>query len=320
MIIDVHVHTSACTPGNGMMSEHLQATFPFRFIRWKFGLVGADASTERAMNEKLVDTINGAKELDAAVVLAFDAIYDDAGNFDPRTHYFIENNCVIELAKRHRKVLFGASINPLRKDAVAELERCVDAGAVLVKWLPLVQGFDPADPRCFPFYEAMAHHRIPLLSHTGWEQALPTANPNVADPMLLLPALHRGVTVIAAHCGTRSKRGEESFLGQFVRMAHEFEHFYGDTSALNLPTRNYAYDVILEDEVVRKKLVHGSDWPIIVLPPVKRLGMACAAEMMMEPNWMRRDVLIKRRLGFDDEYWHRASRLLRLPRVGVASC
>ena len=40
------------------------------------------------------------------------------------------------------------------------------AGAVLLKWLPIVQNFNPADERCFPFYEALAHHKLPLLSHT----------------------------------------------------------------------------------------------------------------------------------------------------------
>jgi hypothetical protein len=29
---------------------------------------------------------------------------------------------------------------------------------------------------------------------------------------------------------------------------------------------------------------------------------------------MRRDVLLKERLGFDDAYWHRAGKILRLPK------
>jgi uncharacterized protein len=60
-------------------------------------------------------------------------------------------------------MLFGASIHPYRKDAVAELERCVGLGAVLLKWLPVVPDFNPADQRCFPFYEALAHHRLRVL-------------------------------------------------------------------------------------------------------------------------------------------------------------
>ena len=55
--------------------------------------------------------------------------------------------------------------------------------------------------------------------------------------------------------------------GNFV----EHERLYGDTSALNLPTRSYAFDTILHDPVVRQKLVHGSDWPIISVP-TRRIG------------------------------------------------
>ena len=44
---------------------------------------------------------------------------------------------------------------------MAELERGLAAGAVLLKWLPIVQNFNPADPRCFPVYEALAHHKLP---------------------------------------------------------------------------------------------------------------------------------------------------------------
>jgi hypothetical protein len=94
-------------------------------------------------------------------------------------------------------------------------------------------------------------------------------------------------------------------------MAHKYEHFYGDTSALCLPTRSYAFEKILNDPVVRDKLVHGSDWPIIALPPVMELGVRGSLTMMREPNWMRRDVLIKKKLGLDEQYWHRAGRILR---------
>src|SRR5438874_13119055 len=106
-----------------------------------------------------------------------------------KTHLYVTNDYVIELAKRHRKMLFGASVHPYRKDAIAELERCVKAGAVLLKWLPIVQNFDPSDARCIPFYEALAHYKLPLLSHTGGEKSLPNLNTAVADPRLLEPAL-----------------------------------------------------------------------------------------------------------------------------------
>jgi predicted TIM-barrel fold metal-dependent hydrolase len=218
----------------------------------------------------------------------------------------------MELARRHRRVLFGASIHPYRKDAVAELERCIRAGAVLLKWLPITQDMNPADERCFPLYEALAHYRLPLLAHTGGEKTLPILDIALADPMLLVPALKRGVTVIAAHCGTRSWHGETDYSPAFIRLAKEYEHLYGDTAALNLPTRSYVYETILNDPVVRQKLVHGSDWPIMPFPPVARLGWTKSSYLLAETNWLRRDVRIKEMLGFDDAYWQRAAKVLRI--------
>ena len=320
MIIDCHVHVSASTPGHGGMSQRLVNSLAFRFMRWRLGIGPYGAESERELEHVLVRTIRETEKLDAAVVLAFDAVHTPGGELDgANTHLYVTNNYVIELAARYPKhILFGASVHPYRKDAVAELERCVAAGAVLLKWLPITQNMDPADPRCFPFYEALAHHKLPLLCHTGGEKSLPNLNLAVADPRLLEPALKRGVTVIAAHCGTRSAPGEPDFVPAFVRMAHEHEHFYGDTSALNLPTRSYAYETVLRDRVVREKLVHGSDWPIIAVPPVMDVGWRETFALMGERNWMRRDVLIKQRLGFDDAYWRRAAKVLRLPARATA--
>jgi predicted TIM-barrel fold metal-dependent hydrolase len=183
---------------------------------------------------------------------------------------------------------------------------------VLLKWLPIVQGFNPADKRCFPFYEALAHYKLPLLAHTGGEKSLIRLNDEYADPKLLEQALQRGVTVIAAHCGTRSAPFEPDYYNEFVRLLHRYENLYGDTAALNLPTRMRVYEKILKDPFVMSRLVHGSDWPIIAFPPPIRLGAGMAIELMHEKNWMRRDFLVKQQLGFDREYFERGAKVLRL--------
>ena len=312
MIIDCHVHVSACTQGHGSMSPALIGSVPFRFMRWKFGLRGADATTERGLETKLVQTIDESP-IDAAVVLAFDAVHDRDGHLDAsHTHLYVTNDYVIELSRRHPKILFGASVHPYRRDAVAETERCIKAGAVLMKWLPLTQGISPADERCIPVYEVMSHYKLPLLSHTGGEQSLVKLDYSVRDPMLLETALKRGVTVIAAHCGSRSSPWEPDYVPQFIRLTEQYEHFYGDTAALNLPTRWYAMDIVLSHKIASQRLVHGSDWPIPSLPSPRRLGWGTAWELMNESNWMRRDALIKQKLGLDESYWHRAGKILRL--------
>ena len=313
MIIDCHVHIAATTPGHGKMSKRLLDSWPFRFMQWRLGLKGATPETEVLLGRRLAEFIDDTP-IDAAAILAFDAVHDLQGNLDDdNTHLYVTNDYVIELAKKNPKMLFAASIHPYRRDAVVELERCAAAGAVLVKWLPIVQGFDPSNQKCFPFYEALAHHKIPLLSHTGGEQSLPNLDKSVASPALLKPALDRGVTVIMAHCGTRSAFRDQDYLQIFMQMARDYEHCYGDTSALNLITRDYAYKSILKDPQVRAKLVHGSDWPICPFPPISHLGIVETIKLFRIRNWLRRDVAIKQRLGFEDAYWHRASKILRLP-------
>ncbi|WP_439623235.1 amidohydrolase family protein [Gemmata sp.] len=316
MIADCHVHILAMTPGHGKVSAYLRKRPNVVFARFKFGIpfFGTDEQLERAFEDRLARAVNQTPELDAAVGLAFDAVHTEDGRLDDaNTHLYVTNDYAAEVARKHPKILFGASVHPYRTDAVAELERCVRLGAVLVKWLPLVQGIDPGSERCRPFYEAMAHHRIPLLSHTGGELSLPQVAPQFASPAHLELALKCGVTVIAAHCGTRSTPLGDCHLGTFMRMAKEHEHFYGDTSALCLPTRSYAIPILMRDKDVVQKVVHGSDWPVISLPPFQ-LGVANAVRLFLtERNWMRRDVRTKRALGFDDAFFHRAGALLRRP-------
>lgn len=168
MIIDCHVHVSAFTSGRGSMSRPLLRSIPFRFMRRRFGIEGEDERAEDHVAAVLARTIGECESLDAGVVLAFDAVYTrDGVRDDARTQLYVSNDYVMELASRHPKMLFGASVHPYRRDAVEELERCIRGGAVLVKWLPLTQGIDPADDKCIPFYECLAHHGVPLLSHTG---------------------------------------------------------------------------------------------------------------------------------------------------------
>jgi len=319
MLIDCHVHTAALLPGHGHISARARRALAFRWMRRQLALpaLDDDAVTEQALEHVLIDTLREAAEVDAAVVLAFDAVYTRDGQLDEEaTHLYVANDYVASLAARHPKLCFGASVHPYRGDAVAELERCVQAGAVLCKWLPITQRFDPADSRCFPMYEALAHFGLPLLSHTGWEHVLPRLDPTVAAPARLVPALERGVTVIAAHCGTGRVPGEGSYLQQFMRLAREHERLYGDTAGMSLPNRWGSYDALLGDDDVRQKLVHGSDWPVPAYPRPWRHGWRESRALLAVRNQLQRDLRIKQALGFDDAYWQRGGQLLGVKRSG----
>src|SRR4051794_943687 len=110
VIIDCHVHIAAVVPGHGLMSHKLLKSIPFRFMQWKFGLSGASPETDVALEKYLVQTLDETQELDAAALLAFDAVHDHDGRPDwNNTHLYVTNDYAIELARRHRKLLFAAS-------------------------------------------------------------------------------------------------------------------------------------------------------------------------------------------------------------------
>ena len=124
MVIDCHVHICAFTPARGRMSGYLLGTLPFRFMRWRLGMRGEDANTEQQLENLLVGLIHQTPQIDAVVLLAFDAVHTDQGVLDrANTHIYVTNDYAIELCQRHpRELLLGASIHPYRKDAVAELD------------------------------------------------------------------------------------------------------------------------------------------------------------------------------------------------------
>lgn len=308
MRVDVHFHTCCMEPGDGATSSEVLDSVPFKYMRWRLG-IGYGSDVQAKLERKVIETVDGTPELDAAGLLAFDAVYTREGGLDRgNTHLYVTNEYASRLAGRCAKLLFVCSVHPYRKDAQAELERWIRAGAVACKWLPIVQGFSPADPECEALYEVMAHYGLPLLCHTGGEKSLPNLRPDTADPALLVGALKRGVKVIMAHCGTRSSPFERDYYDVFRRCVLEWEHGYGDTSAMLLPTRWYGLARAADDAGVRRKLVHGSDWPIPPLPPPGMVGVTG----LTESNWLRRDTIIKQVIFPEPEYWDRAAQVLKL--------
>jgi predicted TIM-barrel fold metal-dependent hydrolase len=60
-----------------------------------------------------------------------------------------------------------ASVNPTRHDAAREARRLIAAGARGFKLHPPLQQFHANDKIAYPFYEAIAEARLPVVIHTG---------------------------------------------------------------------------------------------------------------------------------------------------------
>ncbi len=256
--------------------------------------------------------------LDALVLLAHEQVYDPDGTLrDNLGSMFVPNDVVLDLAREHPQFLAGVSIHPARPDALDELDRCIARGAVLVKCLPNCQNIDPSDPRYRSFWKTMASAGLPLLAHTGGEHTVPVVNASFANPRLLRSPLECGVTVIAAHCGTRSGAFDRDYFDDWVAMLREFPNLYGDNSAMVSLNRCARLKDCLRPEI-KPRLLHGSDFPVPALGHRLWLNGSLNRQSFRRiqkiDNPLERDLQFKKAIGFSDEVFTRAVELLRLPR------
>jgi uncharacterized protein len=318
MTYDIHVHlagTDRERNGN-FISPRLSPAF--RYLMRRLGVTAEELrapGADERLRDRLLQWIEQGS-LDRVVVLALDAAHRrDGSRDDDATRLRTGNDYVATLAEHHPRVLFGASVHPYRRDAIAELDRVAARGACLIKWIPSAQGIDPDDPACFPFYEALVHHGLPLLSHTGKEHTLSAFPNGLNHPRRLQAALDRGVTVIAAHCGTRLFLHDASHFRPWCAMALQHERFYGDISAFAVITRCRALSHLQADPRLLGKIVYGSDFPAPALPWsfVHRLGLRRTRALAAMANPLERAFRTFSSLGLPPEVFARADGLLRLP-------
>ena len=111
---------------------------------------------DRIYVERLLQMIRQSS-LGAVVILAQDLVYDDNGRpLEGVGSFYVPNDYVLGLAKKHPELLPAVSIHPARPDALEELERCLAAGAVMMKCLPNCQNINCNDRRFTRFWERMA--------------------------------------------------------------------------------------------------------------------------------------------------------------------
>lgn len=319
-LIDAHVHLV----GNGSSGSGCWLRLSgwhqtlARFMLKHVGLP-ADAM-ERDFDDLYVErlrTLVRESSLHRAILLAHDQVYHPDGRVvDGFGSLHVPNTHVLEVARRCPEFLPAVSIHPARPDAMEELERSVEGGAVLMKCLPNCHNIDCNDRRYLRFWQRMAELRLPLLAHTGGEHTVPVFNAAYSDPETLTLPLECGVTVIAAHCATRSGLRDPDYFHSFAGMTRRFPNLYGDTSAFNLPARGKYVDRCLYSPL-RERLVHGSDFPV----PVQGLWAWMRGWISWRDyrrccriaNVIERDYQLKRAMGFGDDHFQRVAGLIRSP-------
>ncbi len=311
-MIDCHVHLAALrAAGNGCyISPRLLNSPLFRFLRWKHRLPIEDAArSNQEYVEGLLLELRRSKYVKKAVLLGMDGVYDANGVLDvEKTEFLVGNDYVLNLARSYpNEFLPGVSINPQRRDALAELDRCVAAGAKLVKVLPNTQGFDPSNRKYIPFYRRLAHHKIPFLSHVGYEFTLTRQDQSVGNPEKLRVPLEEGVIVIAAHGCSSGLFVRERYLPTFLNFVRLYANFFSDVSALTLPNRVGMLLRLRYHPETHARLLFGTDYPHLVFhwPYRWRGGNGRSRDIAMADNRFDKKYLILKRLGvgccsFDD--------------------
>lgn len=210
IVIDIHCHTAGIGAGNSgcFISPRLRNSWKYPIYLKSFGVTNGELEREgdSLVLRRLSELLAASCRVQQAVILAMDGVVDGRGELDrERTEIYILNEFLARECRRYPNLLFGASVNPLRPDALERLDAAAADGAVLVKWLPSIQGTDPADRRLVPFYRRLAELGLPLLTHTGLEESFTRADNALADPARLRLPLEEGVTAPPAAKATGSR-------------------------------------------------------------------------------------------------------------------
>jgi uncharacterized protein len=312
MSIDVHCHHFVMAESNGGFC-HPKFASGLR-VRWYLNQTGIlnwqDAFLRRPPSREKIDELYAQKLIEQArgstlehiVLLAFDAVYDERGYRDlNKTRMYTPNIAIMKLRERAiasgcSKFLFGASVNPLRRDWEDELDEALESGAVLLKWLPNVMGFDPnaRTQTMGRFYEKLRESGTPILMHVGFEYAVPNQNIAYSNLDRLEGPLRAGVTVIAAHCcGGRPVIDSKKMFDETKLMLVNYPNLYIDVSAMASFHRKSRFLAALADPLFSERMVFGTDYPI----PVHKLAFPRAWGRDRPRNYFDQDQFIKRMYG-----------------------
>lgn len=323
-LIDIHCHTGGIGAGGSgcFISHRLRKSLKYR--AYLKALNATEGDLEREGDgyaiERLAETLSRSERVGRAVLLALDGAVDGAGNHDgAKTEAYVPNSFVAREVRKHGVFLFGASVNPLRRDALCLLHKAAEDGAVLLKWLPNIQKIDPADERHIPFYLAMKALGLPLLTHTGTERSFTLHEDELGDPRRLRLPLSLGLKVIAAHCGGHGSYGGKRSLFHFISLCEEFPNLYGDLSASTQLNVLGNFPRIAKEPKLCGRLLYGTDMPLantMAVTPFAFPFRVSPSKMLslsrIENPWDR-DLALKEALGLSTSSLADPADILRLP-------
>ncbi len=259
-----------------------------------------------------LDVINNAKDIqkelklservNKLVVLATSPVVTNGKMDLTKTPLYISNRSVMDMAKANERIIPGISINPLADDAEKELESLAaeskslpNGGKMVFKLFPSVcfyyaDGIDengkklPYRKKLLDFYDRLAALGITVIVHTGVEEVMKDADyqyfmDHGGDVAKLTPLISTGINVILAHSGydPSYQKAHKDKPNQFAEVKEAIEKYpnvYTDISGAYSAKYNFVGTIaeLLEDDTYRKKMIHGSDFPVVLGDPAAILS------------------------------------------------
>lgn len=325
----MHCHIAGIGAGGSgcFISPKLRDNWRFNIYLRAFGVTKKEVQEkgDALIGEKVSASLAQSRFVSAAIILALDGVVGADGQLDTnRTEVYFPNEFVASLCAQHTNLLFGASVNPYRTDAIERLVWAKNHGAVLVKWIPPIMAINPDDPKLVPFYQKMVALKLPLLCHTGEEKSFSHADDQFGDPEKLRLPLSLGVTVIAAHIASSETFHGERGPDRLARLMREFPNLYSDISALTDLNKPGCLREALTKPEFSGRLVYGTDFPLINTALDSpwywlRLSLKQKLEIARTKNPWDRDVLLKHDLGVPTEIFARPAKMFRVaPASGLS--
>jgi predicted TIM-barrel fold metal-dependent hydrolase len=318
-IVDMHCHIAGIGAGGSgcFVSDKLRNNWRFNIYLRSFGVSKKEVlkKGDAILGDRISASLAQSKLVSKAVVLALDGLAGADGKLDTNhTEVYVPNEFVAAVCAQHTNLLFGASVNPYRADAIERLIWAKEHGAVLVKWIPPIMEINPDDPKLIPFYKKMVELNLPLLSHTGREGSFSRSAEDFGDPEKLRLPLSLGVKVIAAHIASGDKYHGERGPDRLARLMREFPNLYTDISALTQINRPGTLKEALTKPEFSGRLVYGTDFPLINTALVSpwysmHLSLRQKWQIWRTKNPWDRDVMMKDDLGVPTEVFARTTKM-----------
>ncbi len=318
-VIDIHCHLTRINPHYKSFDELKLRKDVITFYKMWAKLIKVKWSNDintvnQRLDAKLLKLTTESK-IDNFAIFALDGVYDDKGEIiHEKSIFYTSNEEVSKFCNNSPKLIPVYSINPMRKDALKQLELAKNDKSAFIKWLPGLQKFDPIGPEALKLVKECEKIGMPILIHLGQEFSFPgmKLEKKYHRMDVLTTLLNTNCKIIVAHAGGFSFLREKKSVKKLEELAKQYPNLYFDNSGMLEHKRRSRLLHLRKNSILQERILFGTDYPcptyaspfILNIKPKKML------EIIKTKNIFDKDYKTKKALGFTDETFSRGYKII----------